>query len=54
MKLRVLSDPLAEGMSDKQRLDAFVKVGVEAADEIERLWEVTNRLTDLVTSREQK
>lgn len=37
MKLRVLTDPMAEAMADGERLTSFVKVGVDAANEIDRL-----------------
>lgn len=44
MKLRVLCDPLSEAMSDRARLDAFVKCGSEAADKIESLHQALNEI----------
>ncbi len=36
-RLRALCHPMAEAMPDGARLTAFVHVGTDAADEIERL-----------------
>jgi hypothetical protein len=39
-RLFTLCDPLAEAMSDKDRIDAFVKAGLDAVAEIERLTKI--------------
>jgi hypothetical protein len=44
--LRTLCHPTAEALSDRSRLDAFVKAGNEAADALEQLWLRPEALTE--------
>ena len=47
-RLRELSHPMAEAMSDKSRLDAFVSAGIEAADEIVKYAELLTAVRALI------
>jgi hypothetical protein len=48
LELRNLCHPLAEAMSDRSRIDTFVRYGLAAADEIERLRAENERLRALL------